>query len=115
MSRILLPELRLSYFDKVGVKNTVHQLVVEQTFVDYFFQNSFRGYVIVFVKGNPICITSNKDFESANFDYILLSNKKPTEQTLGIDGEIILKRWLKHPLKREYSNVRLQTKLDTLG
>lgn len=107
MSRILLPELRLSYFNKVGVKNTVHQLVVEQTFVDCFFQNSFRGYVIVFVKGNPICITSNKDFESANFDYIFLSNKKPTEQTLGIDGEIVLKRWLKHPLKREYSNIEI--------
>src|SRR5690606_275467 len=107
MTKILLPELRLSHFNKVGSKNTVEQIVTEKAYVNYFFQKSFRGYVVIFVDGTPICITSNKDFESAEFDYILLSNKKPTEQTLVIEGEIVLKRWLKHPLKREYSNAEI--------
>src|SRR5690606_14723645 len=104
MTKILLPELRLSYFNKVGIKNIVEQIVLEKSYVDYFFQNSYRGYVVVLVEGTPICITSNKDFESSNYDYIILSNKKPTEQSLENEGEIVLKRWLKHPLKKEYSN-----------
>ncbi|MEC5174263.1 DEAD/DEAH box helicase [Chryseobacterium nepalense] len=107
MTKILLPELRLSYFIKVGVKNTVEQIVLEKTYVDYFFQNSYRGYVVILVDGTPICITSNKDFESRNFEFIILSNKKPTDQTLEIEGEIVLKRWLKHPLKRAYSNTEI--------
>lgn len=107
MTKILLPELRLSYFNKVGLKNTVEQIVLEKTYVDYFFKNSYRGYVVVLVDGTPICITTNKDFESPNFEYIILSNKKPTDQTLEIEGEIILKRWLKHPLKRQYSNIEI--------
>jgi|GEM_PF-895402 len=102
MNQILLPELKISYFNKVGFKNTIEQIVLESVNVDYFFQNSYRGYVVILVDGRRICITSNKDFESTNFDYILLSNKKPTEQS--IEEDIILKRWLKHPLKREYTN-----------
>ncbi len=107
MTKILLPELKLSYFNKVGLKNTVEQIVLEKAHVDYFFQNSYRGYVVVLVDGAPICITSNKDFESADYELIILSNKKPTYQTLEIEGEIILKRWLKHPLKRQYSNIEI--------
>lgn len=102
MNKILLPELKISYFNNVGFKNTVEQIIVESVHVDYFFQNSYRGYVVILVDGRQICVTSNKDFESTNFDYILLSNKKPTEQS--IEDDIILKRWLKHPLKREYTN-----------
>lgn len=104
MTKISLPELRLSYFNKVGVKNTVEQIILQKDNVDYFFQNSYRGYVVVLVDGTPICITSNKDFESSSYEYIILSNKKPTEQSLENEGEIVLKRWLKHPLKKEYSN-----------
>jgi len=104
MTKISLPELRLSYFNKVGVKNTVEQIISQKDNVDYFFQNSYRGYVVVLVDGTPICITSNKDFESSSYEHIILSNKKPTEQSLENEGEIVLKRWLKHPLKKEYSN-----------
>lgn len=75
MTKLLLPEVRLSYFNKVGVKNTVEQIILDKAYVDYFFQNSYRGYVVILVEGIPICITSNKDFESSSFDYILLSNK----------------------------------------
>lgn len=107
MTKILLPELRLSYFNKVGVKNTVEQIILEKAYVDYFFQNSYRGYVVVLVDGAPICITSNKDFESSSYEFIILSNKKPTDQTLEVEGEIVLKRWLKHPMKREYSNTEI--------
>lgn len=49
MTKILLPELRLSYFNKVGLKNTVEQIIIEKANVDYFFQNSYRGYVVVVV------------------------------------------------------------------
>lgn len=107
MTKILLPELRLSYFNKVGVRNTVEQIVLEKTYVDYFFQNSYRGYIVILVEGTPICVTANKDFESRNFEFIILSNKKPTDQTLEVEGEIVLKRWLKHPLKRAYSNTEI--------
>ncbi|MEC4114772.1 DEAD/DEAH box helicase family protein [Myroides pelagicus] len=107
MTKILLPELRLCYFNKVGVKNTIEQIVLEKSYVEYFFQDSYKGYVIVIVDGTPICITSNKDFESPNYEFILLSNKKPTDQNLEIEGEIVLKRWLKHPLKRAYSNTEI--------
>lgn len=108
MSKIILPELRLSYFNKVGLKNIVEQLVVEKKHINYFFQQSYRGYVVILVEGNQICITTNKNYNSEHFEYILLSNKKPTEQSFNIEGEIVLKRWLKHPLKREYLNSEIQ-------
>lgn len=107
MYTILFPELRLTYFNKVGLKNIVEQLVIEKAFVNYFFQQSYRGYVVILVDGNQICVTTNKDYSSAHFEYILLANKKPTEQLLNIEGEVVLKRWLKHPLKREYLNVEI--------
>ncbi|MDM1391303.1 DEAD/DEAH box helicase family protein [Myroides marinus] len=107
MNKILLPELRLSYYNKVGVKNTIEQIVLEKAYVDYFFQDSYRGYIVILVDGNHICVTSNKDFDFAGFDYILLSHKKPTEQDLETEGDTIFRRWLKHPLKKSYSNVEI--------
>ena len=103
MAKILLPELRINYFSKVGSKNKVEQLIAEEVYVDYFYRESHRSYAVILVEGTSICITPNKDFDSDYFDYILLSNKKATEQLLENDESLILKRWLKHPRKRKHS------------
>lgn len=103
MTKILLPELKKTYFTKVGSKNKIEQLIAEEVYVDYFYRESHRSYVVILVEGTAICITPKKDFDSDYFDYILLSNKKATEQSLENDEGLILKRWLKHPKKRNYS------------
>ncbi len=108
MSRILLPELKLTYFTRPGSKNKIEQVVAKEISADYFFSQSFRSYVVILIDGISYCITSNKNLELEFYDYILLSNKKPTERSLA-NREIILKSWIKHPLKREFNTVEIKT------
>lgn len=108
MSRILLPELKLTYFIRTGSKNKVEQVITNEITVDYFFHQSSRSYVVILIDGISYCITSNKNLELEFYDYILLSNKKPTERSLA-NREIILKSWIKHPLKREFNIVEIKT------
>ena len=82
MSRILLPELKLTYFIRTGSKNKVEQVITNKITADYFFYQSSRSYVVILIDGISYCITSNKNLELEFYDYILLSNKKPTERAL---------------------------------
>ncbi|MGE6397942.1 DEAD/DEAH box helicase [Chryseobacterium scophthalmum] len=108
MSRILLPELKLTYFSRTGSKNKVEQIIANETNADYFFSQSFRSYVVILIDGISYCITSNKNLELEFYDYILLADKKPTEISLA-NQEIVLKNWLKHPLKREFNTTEIKT------
>lgn len=108
MSTILLPELKLTYFSRTGSKNKIEQIVANEINADYFFSQSFRSYVLIIIDGISYCITSNKNLEFEFYDYVLLSNKKPTEESLANEGEIVLKKWMKHPLKREFTTVEIK-------
>lgn len=108
MSRILLPELKLTYFSRTGSRNKVEQIIANETNADYFFSQSFRSYVVILIDGISYCITSNKNLELEFYDYILLADKKPTEISLA-NQEIVLKNWLKHPLKREFNTTEIKT------
>lgn len=109
MSRILLPELKLTYFSRTGSKNKIEQVVANEINADYFFSQSFRSYVVILIDGTSYCITSNKNLDLDFYDYVLLSNKKPTEHSLANTGEIKLKSWIKHPLKREFTTAEIKT------
>lgn len=103
MIEILLPELSLVHFQRTGTKNRIVQLI-EPAKKEIF--NSFllkKGHCIVENDNNKICITSNKNFNSENFDFIVLSDKVVTREKLE-NNEITLKSWLKNPKIRNYTN-----------
>lgn len=106
MPEIILPELSVTYFKRGGTKNKVEQLLVPCTKVGFTFVRSTRSYSVVKSNGIEICVTPNKNLNLAEFDFIVLSNKRATKLNLESD-DILLKKWLKHPKDRSYTNAEI--------
>lgn len=98
-----LPELNITYFEKIGTKNKVKQLILLSEEVDFVFIRSTRSYAIVKYNNIEICITSNKNTDLVDFEYAVWSNKKVTAQNYR-DNNIVLKGWLKHPARKSHTN-----------
>ena len=111
MSHISFPELNTIYFEKTGSKNKVSQLLVPESNVEYIFVRNTRSYSIIKVNEVEICLTSNKNFDSVDFTYVILTNKRATEISL-TNNEIVLKKWLKHPQIRNYSTDEIKNSWD---
>ncbi len=101
---MILPELSLTYFEKTGTKNKVVQLIVPSNEMKLNFVRCTRSYAILENNGVEICITPNKNLKLNNFEYAIWSNKRVTAQNY-TSGDIILKKWLKHPARKSYTNV----------
>lgn len=99
---MILPELSLRYFEKTGIKNKVVQLIVPSEEVGLNFVGSTRSYAVFESNGVEICITPNKAIDLTRFEYAIWSNKRVTAQNY-IDIDVILKKWLKHPARRNYT------------
>lgn len=108
MPIISLPELKVTYFSKSGSKNRVEHLIVDRTNIEFNYIRGTRSYSIIKVDEVEICVTTNKEFESEGFEYIVLSNKRATQETLEGTNDIILKRWLKHPKRRNYTHEEIK-------
>ena len=102
MINLELPELKQLCFKKVGLKNSVQQLLDEQKQLEFEFISSHRGYVVIESNGSQFCLTTLKDSFPEEFEFVLLTNRKATEDALS-NGQIKLKSWLKHPKMIEHS------------
>lgn len=106
MAEIILPELSVTYFERTGTKNKVEQLLVSSVKVDCTFVRSTRSYSVIESNGIEICITPNRNLDLAEFEFIVLSNKKATELNLE-SNDILLKKWLKHPEHKSCTNAEI--------
>lgn len=91
---INLPEVSKLVFEKAG--NEIWQYFSStSTLVDVHIitTNPF----VIESDGKKYFLTNDKDVKSEEFDFIILTAKKPTKLEFN-EGKIKLKRWLKHPL-----------------
>ncbi|PWI28873.1 hypothetical protein DI383_14465 [Flavobacteriaceae bacterium LYZ1037] len=102
MINIKLPELKKIYWQKVGTKNISKQLLEPSTKLEYNFVSSHRSYTLIENNGIQYCLCSNPDTMPEGFDYVLLTNKKATEERLE-NNEIKFKKWIKHPKIKEFT------------
>lgn len=102
MAEILLPELIINYFEVIGSKNKVQQLIFSKSKKQFTFVRISRSYSIIETDGIEICITPNKNLDVSSYEYALLSDKRATQDALD-NGRVVLKKWLKHPQRRNYS------------
>lgn len=103
MNQIELPELKKIIFKNVGCKNKVEHLILENTKANFTWIESNRSYDIIQVQGINILISSNKNIENFEFDYIIHSSLKFNESNFS-QGKTELKNWVKHPKLRNYSS-----------
>lgn len=103
MNQIELPELKKLIFKNVDCKNKVEHLILENHTVDFTWVESNRSYDVIQVQSINILITSNKNFETSEFDYVIHSNLKFSQSNFS-QGKVQLKGWIKHPSFRDYSN-----------
>ena len=103
MNHIVLPELKKLIFKNVDCKNKVEHLILENDTVDFTWVESNRSYDVIQVQSINILITSNKNFETSAFDYVIHSNLKFSQSNFS-QGKVQLKGWIKHPSFRDYSN-----------
>jgi len=102
MAEIQIPELVITYFERTGSKNKIRQLISPKSTVSFSFITSSRSYSIIEINGIQICITSNKNLDVSSYDYALLSDKRATQDALE-NNQVVLKKWLKHPQRRNYT------------
>lgn len=103
MNKIELPELKNIVLKKVGCKNKIEHLISESNKVGFIWIESNKFYDVIQVSGLNILISSNKNFNNPEFDYIIYSNLRFTESNFS-QGKVELKKWLKHPSLRDYSS-----------
>lgn len=102
MAEIQILELTITYFERTGSKNKILQLISPILTVSFSFVTSSRSYSIIEINGIQICITPNKNLDVSSYDYALLSEKRATQDALE-NNRVILKKWLKHPQRRNYT------------
>ncbi|MEX2411330.1 MAG: DEAD/DEAH box helicase family protein [Candidatus Paceibacterota bacterium] len=101
--KLTLPALKKIIWKKVGCKNIIQQLLNKEIKGDFEFVSPHRGYSIISNNGIQYCLTTNVEFTSENFEYILKTDKKATEERL-TNGGINFKEWIKHPKLINHSN-----------
>ena len=90
MNHIVLPELKKLIFKNVDCKNKVEHLILEKDTVDFTWVESNRSYDVIQVQSINILITSNKNFETSAFDYVIHSNLKFSQSNFS-QGKVQLK------------------------
>lgn len=106
MAEIQIPELAITYFERTGSKNKIRQLISPKSTVPFSFITSSRSYSIIETNGIQICITPNKNLDVSSYDFALLSDKRATQDALE-NNRIVLKKWLKHPQRRNYTTEQI--------
>ena len=106
MINLKLPELNKVYWKKIRNKNFSAQLLEPSIESKFNFVSSQRSYTLIEKEGTQYCLCCNSNNIPDGFDYVLLTNKKATEERLKKD-EIKFKRWIKHPKLSEYSTTEI--------
>lgn len=90
----ILPEVSKLVFEKAG--NEIWQYFDSKstlTGVQIITTNPF----VIESEGKQYLLTNDKELTSEDFDFIILTTKKPTRPQFN-EGKVILRRWIKHPL-----------------
>ena len=96
MIELTLPELKKIWWKRVGNKNSVEQLLAKEVTGKFSFVSSHQGYSIIENDGIQFCLINNINNIPVGFDYILLTIRKATEESL-TDGSALIKEWINHP------------------
>lgn len=102
MNSITLPHLERIVFQKTGCKNKIIQLITPEIALPINIIASDRSSVTIDFEGNKYCLTCNAESYSSDVGYVLLTNIRPTLERF-TSKSIFIKRWLKHPLQKEYT------------
>lgn len=103
MIKLQIPALDNLYWQKVGSKNYVKQIIIPASDDNFNFVSVHRGYCVIEKDGFEYCLTSNKNLISEEFEYIIFSKEKVTRNKL-LSNEIKLTKWLKHPMLVNFTN-----------
>jgi len=94
-----LPGLEMGSRDNSG--NQVFHTVDIEIEGDFQLEEETRNYIIVAAESIRCCITVNENIFKGDCNYILLSKKRPTQES--ITNLRSYERWLKHPKLRNYT------------
>jgi superfamily II DNA or RNA helicase len=94
--KIRIPELERTIYQEVNCKNRITQLLSPAFNLPLDIIDSDKSTLTVQYKDIAYCFTSNKKKYPGNANYVLLTNCKPTIESLQDDKTII--KWLRHPL-----------------
>ena len=103
MINITLPLLEKIVWHEQGNKNEVKQLLAPTTKIDCKVILSSRSYIVIEDSNKETyCLTCNKDSFAPKQSFVLLTDKKPSEERLR-NNDLKIKCWLKHPLDKEHT------------
>lgn len=102
MEIINLPRLERVIFKRSGCKNQIKQLLAPSMDLPINVTQSDRSSITIDYDGNKYCLTGNPALYPEEIDYVLQTNKRPTLERL-ISGEVVVKKWLKHPLDKPHT------------
>jgi len=108
---IKLPLLEKYYYQKIGCKNFVKQLLAPSLEIDIDSVTSHKGYSILVSGEHQYCLVIEEKYAPEGYEYILRVNKKVTTENIS-SGDIKFLRWIKHPLESTYSTEEVVSSWD---
>lgn len=99
--KITLPNLERQVYQKSKTQNIAKQLIVPKQTIPLSVSETHRFYLIVEYNELKICFTTKEEYIPQEIKYALITNVLPSQQRFE-EGKIIIKRWAKHPLLKEY-------------
>ena len=98
---IALPKLERVVFYQPGNKNLIKQLLAPQFSVQFNIIETGKTYLVV-EDGIKLFFTNKEEYVPADQEYALITNKVPTKERFEA-GEIVIKKWHKHPKLQNHS------------
>jgi len=103
MDSIILPWHKSDVWRKAWCKNFILQKLFSNKEVKFQIEEEWRSVLVFSDWEIKYWLTCNKNKIPDNLDFILLTDKRPTLESLK-KWEIKFKQWLKHPKIKKYSN-----------
>lgn len=99
---LLIPKLERIVLQEVGDRNYATQLLEQDHKISLDNSQQSRYHLTVRYEENQYYFTHRAADIPPDEDYVLLTNKVPSVSKFN-SGEVIIKRWLKHPKMQTYS------------
>lgn len=97
LTKIKLPAYEKIYFNKRGSKNIVKQLIDIEKTIEGQISKIENKFVNVTLNNELYCFTKDKNKVDSAANYILLLDESNLNCLKNKDGDIQIKRWIKHP------------------
>lgn len=100
MIEITLPALEQVLFKESKNKNIIKQILIAEKKIQFNIISTNLDMIIIDDTRELYCVTNKSTFVAPDHEYVILSNKAPTETNLN-DGSLRLEKWLKHPRNKD--------------